>query len=203
MRMLDGISQCYWLSNDCVVNWDAWSAIGTVAAVFAAVFAPAIQRRFVRGKANALFAFAYLQDIVEARSCLRSVDVAYPLLADTVAGHWCDANLRLKADARREYSELMSKALSSLAKREVDLAKWPAVDLEVAAGVVIAIETTKALLTAANAFPDLEPSKFDDGMTTLRRATNVALEATAMAQKNGEKLVGRLIKEHKRRALRE
>lgn len=40
MSMLDGVSQCWWLSETCAVNWDAWSAVGTVfAAVVALVLA--------------------------------------------------------------------------------------------------------------------------------------------------------------------
>lgn len=37
MGMLDGVSECWWLSSNCVVNWDAWSAIGTVAATAVAL----------------------------------------------------------------------------------------------------------------------------------------------------------------------
>jgi len=33
MSMLDGVSQCWWLSKTCVVNWNAWSAAGAIAAV--------------------------------------------------------------------------------------------------------------------------------------------------------------------------
>ncbi|MEB2184379.1 hypothetical protein VDS18_00380 [Xanthomonas campestris pv. campestris] len=29
MDMLDGVSQCWWLSRTCKVNWDAWAAIAT------------------------------------------------------------------------------------------------------------------------------------------------------------------------------
>ncbi|RZA28801.1 MAG: hypothetical protein EOP02_06365 [Proteobacteria bacterium] len=29
MGMLDGVSQCWWLSKACEVNWDAWAAIAT------------------------------------------------------------------------------------------------------------------------------------------------------------------------------
>lgn len=33
MSMLDGLSQCWLLSRSCEVNWEAWSAMGTVGAV--------------------------------------------------------------------------------------------------------------------------------------------------------------------------
>jgi len=35
--MLDGLSQCWVLSAECEANWDAWSAIGTVAATAVAL----------------------------------------------------------------------------------------------------------------------------------------------------------------------
>jgi len=37
MSMLEGVSQCWWLSSTCAVNWDAWSAIGTLLAVVVAL----------------------------------------------------------------------------------------------------------------------------------------------------------------------
>jgi hypothetical protein len=33
MSMLEGVSECWMLSRTCVVNWDAWAAVGTVSAV--------------------------------------------------------------------------------------------------------------------------------------------------------------------------
>lgn len=32
MSMIDGISQCWWLSRSCAVDWNAWAAIATAAA---------------------------------------------------------------------------------------------------------------------------------------------------------------------------
>lgn len=37
MGMLDGASECWVLSKSCVVNWDAWSAVGTLLAVCVAI----------------------------------------------------------------------------------------------------------------------------------------------------------------------
>ena len=37
MSMLDGVSRCWWLSETCVVNWNAWSAVGTIAAALVAL----------------------------------------------------------------------------------------------------------------------------------------------------------------------
>lgn len=33
MAILEGVSECWMLGETCVVNWDAWAAIGTVSAV--------------------------------------------------------------------------------------------------------------------------------------------------------------------------
>lgn len=32
MSIIDGVSQCWWLSQSCVVDWDAWAAVATAAA---------------------------------------------------------------------------------------------------------------------------------------------------------------------------
>lgn len=37
MGMVDGLSQCWWLSSTCEVNWDAWAAVGTFLAAFIAL----------------------------------------------------------------------------------------------------------------------------------------------------------------------
>lgn len=37
MSMLDGISQCWVLSENCVIWWDAWAAIGTIGATVVAL----------------------------------------------------------------------------------------------------------------------------------------------------------------------
>ncbi|MCW0370899.1 hypothetical protein [Xanthomonas sacchari] len=45
MSLFDGASECWWLSKSCVVNWDAWSAVGTLLAVFVAVRTSANEAR--------------------------------------------------------------------------------------------------------------------------------------------------------------
>ncbi|MEN5271887.1 hypothetical protein [Stenotrophomonas lactitubi] len=37
MGMINGLSQCWWLSSTCGVNWDAWAAVGTFLAAFIAL----------------------------------------------------------------------------------------------------------------------------------------------------------------------
>lgn len=53
MSMIDGASECWWLSKSCVVNWDAWSAVGTVMAVCVAIWASAAEGRRRREDQNA------------------------------------------------------------------------------------------------------------------------------------------------------
>lgn len=38
MSMLDGVTQCWWLSENCVLNWSAWSAVATAFAGVIALF---------------------------------------------------------------------------------------------------------------------------------------------------------------------
>ncbi|WP_452093519.1 hypothetical protein, partial [Bacillus altitudinis] len=76
---MDGISQCWWLGETCAVNWNAWAAIGTVAAVFTAIFAPSVQRLLIRRKANALFALAYRGDVLTVLVKLASIRGRFPL----------------------------------------------------------------------------------------------------------------------------
>lgn len=45
MSILDGVSQCWWLSSTCSVDWDAVSAVGTVAAVAVALVVAGAQGR--------------------------------------------------------------------------------------------------------------------------------------------------------------
>lgn len=45
MSMLEGVSQCWWLSSTCSFDWDAVSAVGTVAAVAVALILAGAQGR--------------------------------------------------------------------------------------------------------------------------------------------------------------
>lgn len=200
--MRDGVSQCWWLSKTCEVNWDAWAAVGTVTAVFAAVFAPSIQQRLVRRKATALFMAAYMHDLVDAHACLRKVDTDMPVGKDTERSMWVDAHHLINREHRVSYADSLKFGLSRLAVREVDLTKWPAVDLHAATGVVIAIETAKAVLAAATALPDLEKEKIPGTLKIIRGGINAALQALALAEAEGNKRFGWLMESYRKRAER-
>lgn len=189
MGMLDGVSQCWWLSENCVVNWDAWSAVGTVAAVFAAVLAPAIQRRFARRKSNALFLFSYMGDVVDALACLRKLDSGWPIKKIGGNAEMVAAAMR-KKENQESFAEEMKKAAGRLAAREVDHAKWPAVDIELAASMVMAIESVKAVLIAATVIPALDGHKLDAAFVTIRNGMDAAIANLAdIEREGGEKVL--------------
>ncbi|MEA9738644.1 hypothetical protein VDF74_06520 [Xanthomonas campestris pv. raphani] len=198
MGMLDGVSQCWWLSENCVVNWDAWSAIGTVAAVFAAVLAPAIQRRFVRRKSNALFLFSYMSDVVDALACLRRLDSGWPIKKDVSNAEQVAAAMQIKGNQELFAAE-MKKAAGRLAAREVDPAKWPAVDVELAASMVMAIESVKAVLVAATVIPTLDGDKLDAAFVAIRNGLDAAIANLAEVEKEGGQQVLWLLEAHARR----
>lgn len=148
MSMLDGVSQCWLLSETCVVNWDAWAAIGTVAAVFAAIFAPAIQRLLIRRRANAMFALAYRIDLLMALTLVRSIRREFPFGMNN-AEAWAAEALVLTDEKFREDFDSKVNGLDSVTSRDVDLTKWVGVDVGLAAKVALAIETTRHLQQAA------------------------------------------------------
>lgn len=147
MSMLDGVSQCWWLSKTCEVNWDAWGAIGTVAAVFAAVLAPTIQRLFVRKKANAMFALAYRTDLLMTLGNVRDLRRDFPF-GQNNNGAWAAEGMLLTDEAFRQELVGRTAVLGLITSREVDLTKWQGVDVALAAKVALAIETTKHLQQA-------------------------------------------------------
>lgn len=198
--MTDGVSQCWWLSNACRIDWEAWAAVGTVAAVFAAVFAPSIQRQLARRRATALFMAAYMHDLVDAHACLRTTDSNQPVGKGTDESAFLDAQIMVGPEHRSNYVESIRFAVSRLSQRDVDLTKWPSVDLHVATGVVIAIETTKAVLAGANALPDLEQNKIPATLKVLRGGIDAALQALALAEREGMARFGWLMDDYRKRA---
>lgn len=146
--MRKGISECWWLSDTCAVNWNAWAAVGTVAAVFAAIFAPALQRLLVRRRANALFALAYRGDLLIAAIKVRRIKKQFPVGTNNDAAWAAEALLSTDKAVREDFAAL-AEALDVLTSREVDLTKWPAVDLRLAAKIAVAIESARNFQQAA------------------------------------------------------
>lgn len=134
--------RCWPLGEKCEVNWDAWAAAGTVLAVFVAVFAPSIQRAFVRKKANALFALAFRGDLLNVKIRLTSLRDAYPM-EDRDGVAWAVERLLSEEESNRQDFLARAQAMSVLTDREVDLTRWPAVDVGLAAKVALAIESVR------------------------------------------------------------
>ena len=115
---------------------------------------------------------------------------------------WVDAHHLIYREHRVSYADSLKFGLSRLAVREVDLTKWPAVDLHAATGVVIAIETAKAVLAAATALPDLENEKIPATLKIIRGGIDAALQALALAEAEGNKRFGWLMESYRKRAER-
>jgi len=175
MSMLEGVSQCWLLSETCVVNWDAWAAVGTVAAVFAAVFAPSIQRRLVRRKVNALFAMAYQRDVSAAKARLELLEQAFSLDPNSDSAWAVHSAIQLGGSSQAHFLQ-MCQRLEHLAKRDVDIAKWGAVDLDLAAHVAAAIESVKGFASGAELLATTRP---DDGWKELMEAVYQARNRAA------------------------
>jgi len=104
--MLDGISQCWWLSKDCVPRWEAWAvaaalfgAIGSWGAAWATFYAVIlpIRRRKLEDKAVASSAIEHFADeLIELRG---RMGIASLTLA------------RLKPTTYREHANSMVRAL--------------------------------------------------------------------------------------------
>lgn len=183
MSMLDGVSQCWWLSSACLVNWDAWAAVGTVAAVFAAILAPAIQRRFVRVKANALFALAYQTDITKAAVRMDSLRKQFPLSPESDAAWQVHSSICKGAPSQKKYVALI-QGLDALTTREVDITKWASVDLDLAASIAVAIESLKHFQFAAMTIAQT-PSRdnWKDLMRSVDSAERLAYSRIERAEK--------------------
>lgn len=152
-EMRRGVSECWWLGTTCAVNWDAWSAVGTVSAVFVAVLAPSIQRAFSRRKANGLFALAYRADVINAQLRLENIRRDYPM-RERDGARWAVETLLANEGPHRDGFLERAKWLDVLSRREVDLTKWPAVDLGLAAKVVVGIESVRHFQVGAVVLAD-------------------------------------------------
>lgn len=195
--MLDGVSQCWWLNKTCEINWDAWAAIGTVAAVFAAVFGPMLQQWLVRKNANALFALAYRSDLLSTQIRLENVRDESPFGMADVA--WAvEAMLQENGPARMRLISL-SKGLDALSTREVDMTKWPAVELNLAAKVAVAVESTRNFQIGAELFAKPPPNRnwvemtasvaeaLDNALRDVNDATDAVMSAARRIRRKGRR----------------
>lgn len=142
MSMLDGMSQCWWLSPTCVVNWDAWAAVGTCAAVLVALFGPAIQRLAVRRRVNAMFAIGIKADLLSAMNHLEEMRRRFSFGTDSDES-WYEHRSIIKGGVRADELQSFVQALAPLAEQDIDLTRWSVVDLRLASKVALAIASLK------------------------------------------------------------
>ncbi|MDG9763971.1 hypothetical protein ACT6SE_07205 [Stenotrophomonas sp. LC732] len=134
MSFSDGISECWWLSETCVVNWDAWASIGTVAGVVTALSVPAVKRFFASRRVSAIFAAAHVTQLEAAQAAIRNFSSAYSFAAPSTGS--ADKRLVLKSDAGlAKAAEALVENLASVRALEVDLSKYPDVGTLLAADV--------------------------------------------------------------------
>lgn len=134
MSFSDGISECWWLSETCVVNWDAWASIGTVAGVVTALSVPAIKRFFASRRVSAIFAAAHITQLEAAQTAIKNFHSAYSFAAPS--GELIDKRLALKNDAGLDKAaETLVEKLAPVLALEVDLSKYPDVGTLLAADV--------------------------------------------------------------------
>lgn len=197
MSMLDGVSQCWVLSETCVVNWNAWAALGTVAAVFSAVFAPSIQRRFVRKRANALFFFAHLGPVVETMTFLQDLNGVHPAGSDSAfEPAFLDA-LRASKEEREQYRDRVAFGVAPLAECTVDAARWPGIDMKNAALLAVAIDACRAVRAGTKKLVDYsDDNDFEMRVSGVRAGLTVALRALAKVDHECTMAMRRLFKEH-------
>lgn len=185
MSMLDGMSQCWLLSETCAVNWDAWSAVGTCGAVVAALFGPTIHRYFTRARANALFALAYRTSLMSAMDQVKAVRKEFNL--DPVADEsWAVHSQITKHGMRNQELRVLVAGFAVLSERDTDLTKWVAVDLDLVAKVAVAIEslrdaeraTARVVMLAEDEDWQRTMKRFNDVM---RRAAEDVISANVAA----------------------
>ncbi|HFJ9785499.1 hypothetical protein K7574_14850 [Stenotrophomonas maltophilia] len=170
MSMLDGVSQCWRLSETCAVNWEAWSAVGTVAAVFIAIFAPSIQRMLARRKVNALFGMTYQREVARVHARLEMMSMRFPLEPKSDTAWAVHSAIQLGGSSQAEFTKALD-ILQGFAAREIDITKWGAVDLELPAKVAALIVSVQAFVHGAEILATTLP---DDGWMEFMANVHVA-----------------------------
>ncbi|WP_414487155.1 hypothetical protein [Stenotrophomonas maltophilia] len=178
MSWWNGISECYWISSTCVLDWDAASAVATAAGVLAALAAPAVTRIRQRRRANALLALSFSGDIAQAWARAESIARDYPFGLDGPESQAAQERFMDESDYRAQFAR-SGEPLRVLAQRELDLSKWPqAIDLGVAERVAVAIHAAQRLCVALEAGSEGSPNAagWGDFWTHYRRDVDFAVK---------------------------
>lgn len=161
--------------------WEALSAIGTIGAVVVALFGPAIQRRYVRKKSNALFALAYRSSIVTAKVRLESLAKSWPLDHRGDDAWSVHSTLTRSGETQSNFLKICAR-LDELTGREVDLTKWGSADLDLAAKISVAIESTAHFqVGAATLAHDTDGRNWTAMMDSVHAAQQEAMRALRLA----------------------
>lgn len=99
MSMLDGISQCWWLSETCKVDWTAWAAIATFFAAAVALFVGLAPMREARAARSRLAIAALKLLLAEA------TDQAFFLRIAIAYFSRADANSRGYSEALQQFAK--------------------------------------------------------------------------------------------------
>lgn len=89
--MKDGISQCWLVSEHCVIDWDAWSAIGTLLAVIAALRIANVDKVRRWAEADARAGVAYARLLVPIQSWTDNISLYAHLLQTDASACLSDA----------------------------------------------------------------------------------------------------------------
>ncbi|AZM72875.1 hypothetical protein C9397_14425 [Xanthomonas vasicola pv. vasculorum] len=138
MGMLDGVSQCWWLSRYCIVNWDAWAAIATAVGVCTALAAPWLRDMAFRRKANAIFSLAYIHELKRVAAVLHNFETAFPYGSGSVFQREAEMSFGFDLTSRADFQAL-TEQLAMTTGYDVDLSKWPSVSITLAYKVASAL----------------------------------------------------------------
>ncbi|WP_294995458.1 hypothetical protein [uncultured Stenotrophomonas sp.] len=174
----------------CVVWWDAWAAVGTVSAVFAAIFAPAIQRRMQRKRLNALFAASYINNAVSIGVYFSNLRKEFPL--DEISVEAADAAWKLaNLEAARSRFQYLSQKLEGDHACGFDASKWPGVDLDLLLGMAHMLEAVSDVLHCGRTLGTMENEDWKDAEDSVK---NLLKNCRGWIENGQERLKGARIR---------
>ncbi|QQQ40949.1 hypothetical protein JJL50_13390 [Stenotrophomonas maltophilia] len=160
MSVLDGLSECWWLSNTCSLDWDAVASVGTVAGVLVALFAPVVRRALTGRKVDTIFVAAHMSELRGIRAKIRRLQRAL----NAIEFDEDEDIVRLSSADSRLVKEVAIEC-SAFKPGVVDLARYPGLDLHLASIVTRGIyEVSKvghAIGNRENGMPHLEVATYE------------------------------------------
>lgn len=188
MSIVDGVSQCWWLSPTCVVNWNAWAAIGTFAAAGAALLIAGAERRRRQADAKEAATLAFISLWPRFHKAqARAGDIAMHLRIHAIPNEARQASLKKSIEAL----EFELAAISGVAGR---------LDKERARSVVGAVAIAGQVARQAGRIvdPDIGPlhglwnSPLRGGwLTDCELAINQFLAMASESERAGNSVTGR------------